>query len=181
MTIAIIIGAILLLGILFTLWSAKNTVTGVCPQCNNKIGLLKGLGCCSHCGEPLRKQGDHLVPVENGFVSDSFNFSISMGKLKDPKKWQTTWQGRCCICGNAAIGNKKINVKTIGGSTGPLLGPQVNITEKSAFEVGYCNGHKDGIRFVYPPGFGNTKHTDQCYLYFRSVDFYRHFMSQNRR
>lgn len=179
MTILIIIGAIILLIFLFAFQDAKNTVTGVCPKCNTKIGLRKGIGCCSNCGEPLKNDRGKFVAVETGFTSDNFNFSISMGKLKDPKHWQTTWQGRCCVCGNAAAKTKTVNVKTISGSAGPLLGPQTNITHSTKFEVGYCNAHNEGVRFLYPPGFGNTKRTEQCFLYFRSADFYREFIRQN--
>ena len=87
MPILIIIGAVLLLGIFFAVLSAKNTVIGFCPKCNTKIGLRKGIGCCSKCGEPLRKENDHFVPVGPNFVADNFSFSISMGKLKNPKQW----------------------------------------------------------------------------------------------
>lgn len=179
MTIVIIIGAIILLLILFAMQDAKNTVTGLCPKCNTKIGLRKGIGCCGKCGEPLKSDGGKFVSVEPGLVSDNFSFSVSMAKLKNPKKWQTTRQGRCCICGSTAAKTQSVNVKTISGSAGPLLGPHTNFTESTKFEVGYCAAHRDGIKFLYPPGFGNAKRTEQCFLYFRSVDFYREFMKQN--
>lgn len=181
MTILIIFGAIVLLGVLFAFYDAKNTVVALCPKCNTRIGIRKGIGCCSNCTEPLKSDAGKFVPVEPGLVSDNLSFNVSMGKLKNPKKWQSTWQGRCCVCGNTASKTSKENVKIIKASIGPVLGPQNNITETTKFEIGYCNAHRDGIRFLYPPGFGNTKRTDQCFLYFRSVDFYREFMKQNAR
>lgn len=181
MTILIIIGALILLGVLFAFQEAKNTVAGLCPNCNAKIGLRKGIGSCSNCSEPLKSEGGKFVAVEPGFIADNFIFSISMGKLKNPKHWQTTWQGQCCVCGNTATKTKTVNVKTISGSVGPILGPQTNISHSTKFEVGYCNAHNEGVRFLYPPGFGNTKRTEQCFLYFRSVDFCREFMKQNAR
>lgn len=179
MTIFIIIGAVILFLLVFAMMDAKNIIKGICPKCSNKIGLRKGVGCCSHCGEPLQTEGTQFVPIGQNFVSDNFSFSISMGKLKDPKQWQTTWAGRCCICGNAATKTKTENVKTIRGSAGAVLGPQVNMTDTTKYEVGYCNVHNDGFKFIYPPGFGNAKRAEQCYLYFRSADFYREFVNQN--
>jgi|GEM_PF-4749488 len=177
MIIFIIIGAIFLLIILFALFSAKKTVTGTCPVCNKTTGLLKGVGCCEHCGEPLRKAGDRFIPVEAGYIPDNPAFITNLSKLKKPWNWEPTWQGRCVVCGHNATKIKTIHIKSIRGQYGSALAPE-NETKTTPFEIGYCQAHSDGLRFWYPPGM-YAKKNSQCLLVFRSVDFYRHFMQQN--
>lgn len=179
MTILIIIGTLLLLGFLFLGWTAKNTVSGICPKCNNNISMLRSIGCCQHCGEPLQKEGENFVAVDPGFIADNTVFITNLSKLKPVSNWLPTWQDQCCVCGNAAEKKEKINIKTIKGQYGSALGP-MNATSSSKFEVGYCAVHGNGVYFSFPAGMGRAKQKSECLLGFRSVDYYRDFFKQNR-
>lgn len=152
--------------------------THICPYCN-KIAGLKKIGCCTSCGEPLRMDGDNLVPVEKGLIADNTVFITNLSKLKPVTNWLKTWEGLCCVCGKPASKKQDVNIKTITGQVGSFLAP-MNTTSSSKFEVGYCNDHKNGIYFSFPAGFGRAKLKSECLLAFRSVDYYRDFLSQNR-
>jgi len=175
--IAIGVGFLLLVIILVVVVS-KNAVSGTCPNCKAPLNLFKPYGACQNCNQGVRFENGEFVPLEPGFVSEYPAFNTNLSKLKHPSQWSVIWPGRCCVCGRPAVRQDNIKIKSVEGQAGSALAP-TNITETTKFEVGYCAAHKDGMRYLYPPGVANAKSNKQCLLAVRSFDYYREFMKNN--
>lgn len=176
----IVIVVVLLIGVLVVVLvsAEKQTVYAECPSCNKRIGLLKGVGACENCGVGLQSLNGGFKTPPAGFVADFPAFLTNLAKLKPTSACRPVWTGLCCVCGRPAVRQEKISIKSVKAHVGSVVAP-TNVTQTGKLEVGYCSAHQDGVRFTFPPGMGYAKSNSQCWLSFRSFDYYREFMQTN--
>ncbi|HET7462747.1 MAG TPA: hypothetical protein VFJ82_15945 [Longimicrobium sp.] len=178
--IAIIIAVIFLPLILILVVAEKKKVYGSCPKCQERIGLMYGIGTCDHCGAAAQFVNGAFATPEPGLVADFPAFKTNLARLRHPSAWSPVWPGRCCVCGAPAIRGEKIRIKSVEGQVGPLITP-TNLTHTERFDLGYCAAHRDGVRFWFPPGMATAKSNQQCLLAFRSFDYFQEFLQRNGR